>query len=52
MSVFELRLQAERLLRMSKEIGEIIDMGLDTFRTYSILASWESKSALMGKRAS
>lgn len=52
MSVFELRLQPEKLLTICREIEEIIDMSLDTVRIYSICASCESKSVFIGKRAS
>lgn len=52
MSVFELRLQPEKLLTVCREIEEIIDMEFDTIRIYSICANCESKSVFMGKRAS
>ncbi len=51
MSVFEVRLQPEKLLGVCREIEEIIDSREDTVRIYSICANCSSKSVFIGKSA-
>ncbi|MBO6102869.1 MAG: CRISPR-associated endonuclease Cas2 [Opitutales bacterium] len=51
MSVFELRLQPEKLLSVCRDMEEIINADTDTIRIYSICSNCEKKSVFMGKKA-
>ena len=48
MSVFEVRIQPEKLLNICRQIEEIVDEKCDTVRIYAICASCESKHVSIG----
>lgn len=51
MSVFEVRLQPERLLSICRDMEEIINPDTDSIRIYSICANCEKKHICIGKKA-